>query len=169
MCRLSFSLSVFRCIRKKFCMLLFSLFLLTFNHKCDILIWLTNSARCIWRDIEAVITRRSWKPFGCKPTGVRIPLPPPRKRIHLTVYPFFVPFGISGLRTIGFGRHLIGLLDGLRSARVSLFIGCGCIPLPPPISQYTLFRMFNLAKSSLLKKALTFNLKLKERRLSLFP
>ena len=29
------------------------------------------------RDIEAVITRRSWKPFGRKPTRVRIPFSPP--------------------------------------------------------------------------------------------
>ena len=35
----------------------------------------------IRRDIEVVITRRSWKPFGLTPTWVRIPLPPPKQSI----------------------------------------------------------------------------------------
>ena len=52
------------------------------------------------RLIEAVITRRSWKPFGCKPTGVRIPQPPPKNTAKKDTFSavFFYPnrrFGIS--------------------------------------------------------------------------
>ena len=44
--------------------------LAVFSHFCE-----TNWIR---RDIEAVITRRSWKPFDSNVTRVRIPFPPPK-------------------------------------------------------------------------------------------
>ena len=40
----------------------------------------------IRRGIEAVITRRSWKPFGGNPTRVRIPSSPPPKSLEDTTF-----------------------------------------------------------------------------------
>ena len=58
--------------------------LLTFGSICDRIYRAVTNGTNFWRVIEAVITRRSWKPFGCKPTGVRIPLPPPTKNALLS-------------------------------------------------------------------------------------
>ena len=37
----------------------------------------------IWRDIEVVITGLTRNQFGSNPTGVRIPLSPPKRKKHL--------------------------------------------------------------------------------------
>ena len=74
--------------------------------------WKPFAARCtsfynlIRRDIEAVITRRSWKPFGWKPTWVRIPLSPPEKSTHLSTKTMCAFFNEIRLRRVKYGSAM---------------------------------------------------------------
>ena len=47
---------------------------------CGVLL-MSTFERALWRDIEVVITRRSWKPFVRKGAWVRIPLSPLAKSL----------------------------------------------------------------------------------------
>ena len=60
----------------------------------------------LWRGTEAVITGRSWKPLGRKPTWVRIPPSPPfcfESYIHLYFVYIYVKYK-GGIRTPSISR-----------------------------------------------------------------
>ena len=71
----------------------------------DCTTWLIKIEYFVWKCIEAVITRRSWKPFGWKPPGVRIPPLPPKNSTSFDLSNFFIHCesnGISSRRSRGY-------------------------------------------------------------------
>ena len=58
------------------------------NRYCRVLL-MSTFERALWRDIEVVITRRSWKPFVRKGAWVRIP-PPPFQEFRRCGTPFCI-------------------------------------------------------------------------------